>query len=251
MSAIPGSVLGGGVGVGAGTGVGTGVDSGGVKEMSQFVLRDAPGRQVRGVAQVRAALSRLVRSARHELLSFDDPSGALGHGIPEPFLEFAASCVQTAGDQIPVVRRVAPRHGLAHLPAPWLCPGEARVTDSIPFKLLVADRSIAAVPLDLELHYHGVLLIRDPVVVQSLVRVHRAWWECGDAVTEQVEPTGPPSHLQPVLHALLAGLTDETAATRLGMSGRTYSRRVGELLTALGTTSRFRAGAEAARRGWV
>jgi hypothetical protein len=221
------------------------------REVSRSALREAPGQPVQGVAQVRAALTGLIRSARHELLSFDDPAGALGHGIPEPFLEFAAACVRTTADQATAVRRIAPRHGLTHLPAPWLCPGGARVTDAIPFKLIVADRTVAAVPLDLELHYNGVLLIRDPVVVKALVRVHRSWWDGGDDLGGQSVPGSLPAHLRPVLQALLDGLTDETAATRLGMSGRTYSRRVGELLTALGTTSRFRAGAEAARRGWV
>jgi hypothetical protein len=149
------------------------------------------------------------------------------------------------------VRRIAPRHGLTHLAAPWLLPGAARVTDSIPFKMLIADRTVAAVPIDLDLHYNGVLLIRNPVIVRALVRAHRCWWDTGEDVTAPVIPGALPLHLRPVLHALLAGLTDEAAAARLRMSGRTYSRRVGELLSALGTTSRFRAGAEAARRGWV
>ncbi|WP_260848867.1 DNA-binding response regulator [Streptomyces sp. SLBN-118] len=200
---------------------------------------------------MRAALTRLVRSARRELLSFDDPAGALGHGIPEPFLEFAGACVRSATGQSAAVRRIAPRQGLTHVREPWHCPGSVRVTDSIPFKMVVADRTVAAVPLDLELHYNGVLLIRDPVVVQTLVRTHRTWWDTGDDPTRHRVAGTAPAHLRPVLHALLAGLTDEAAATRLGMSGRTYSRRVGELLTALGTTSRFRAGAEAARRGWL
>jgi hypothetical protein len=203
------------------------------------------------VPQVRAALTGLVRSARHELLSFDNPAGALGHGIPEPFLEFAGACVRTAAEQTATVRRIAPRHGLTHITEPWRSPGAARVTDSIPFKMLVADRSVAAVPLDLELLYNGVLLIRDPVIVQALVRAHRTWWDTGHELTRHTVADAVPPHLQPVLQAILAGLTDETAATRLRMSGRTYSRRVGELLTALGTTSRFRAGAEAARRGWI
>jgi hypothetical protein len=199
---------------------------------------------------VRAALTRLVRSARRELLSFDDPAGALGQGIPERFLEFADACVRSATGQIAAVRRIAPRQGLTHIREPLRCPGAVRVTDSIPFKMVVADRTVAAVPLDLELHYNGVLLIRDPVVVQALVRTHRTWWDTGDDPTRHM--VGPvPAHLRSVLHAMLTGLTDEAAAARLGMSGRTYSRRVGELLTALGTTSRFRAGAEAARRGWL
>ena len=199
---------------------------------------------------MRAALTRLVRSARRELLSFDDPAGALGQGIPERFLEFADACVRSATGQTAAVRRIAPRQGLSHIREPLRCPGAVRVTDSIPFKMVVADRTVAAVPLDLELHYNGVLLIRDPVVVQALVRTHRTWWDTGDDPTRHM--VGPvPAHLRSVLHAMLTGLTDEAAAARLGMSGRTYSRRVGELLTALGTTSRFRAGAEAARRGWL
>ncbi|MFJ1746179.1 DNA-binding response regulator [Streptomyces sp. NPDC088116] len=228
-----------------------------------------------------ATLTALVRSARRELLIFDDPGSCLGQCIPEQFLEFAGACVRAAGepsweDAGPsalagtvagtggrgrarpptiAVRRIVPRHGLAGLtyPLPQQLPGRARQTDSIPFKLILVDRAVAAVPLDLQLHYHGLLLIRDPVVVQALVRTHQMWWETGEDLPTATLPTPGvlPGHLRPVLEALLAGLTDETAATRLGMSSRTYSRRVGDLLTALGTTSRFRAGAEAARRGWV
>ncbi|MEV6394807.1 DNA-binding response regulator [Streptomyces sp. NPDC051907] len=231
MSVVQGSVLG--------------------REVSRSILREASPQKVHGAAQVRAALTSVIRSARHELLSFDDPAGALGHEIPEPFLEFAGACVRAAGEQAATVRRIAPRHGLTHITEPWLCPGGARVADSIPFKMVVADRAVAVVPLDLDLHYNGVQLIRDPVVVQALVRTHRSLWEQADELSGHARPGALPSHLRPVLEALLAGLTDETAATRLGISGRTYSRRVGELLTALGTTSRFRAGAEAARRGWL
>ncbi|MFE4538173.1 DNA-binding response regulator [Streptomyces scopuliridis] len=230
-----------------------------------------PGRPIQGVREVTATLTALVRSARQELLIFDDPGSCLGQCIPEQFLEFAGACVRAAGEQswhdsgpggrargrssAVGVRRIVPRHGLAGLsyPLPRDLPGLARQTDSIPFKMILVDRSVAAVPLDLQLHYHGLLLIRDPVVVQALVRTHQTWWDTGEELPTAALPSpgGLPGHLRPVLEALLAGLTDETAATRLGMSSRTYSRRVGDLLTALGTTSRFRAGAEAARRGWI
>ncbi|MYV52468.1 DNA-binding response regulator [Streptomyces sp. SID3212] len=236
---------------------------------------------MRGIREVTASLTALVRSARREFLIFDDPGSCLGQGIPEQFLDFADSCVRAAGERLPqdggpggraggrsggraparapaiTVRRIVPRQGLAGLPlpAPWPLPGRARQTDSIPFKMILVDRAVAAVPLDLQLHYNGVLLIRDPVIVQALVRTHQLWWETGEELpTDPLSVSAPgllPESLRPVLEALLAGLTDEAAATRLGMSGRTYSRRVCDLLTALGTTSRFRAGAEAARRGWI
>ncbi|MEU3185751.1 DNA-binding response regulator [Streptomyces sp. NPDC006923] len=232
-----------------------------------------PGRPIRGVRQVMATLTALIRSTRREILVFDDPGSCLGQAIPEQFLEFAGACVRAAGERSGPshsgggggrargrpsaisVRRIVPRHGLAGLPSPLprQFPGRVRQTDSIPFKMVLVDRAVAAVPLDLQLHYHGVLLIRDQAVVQALVRTHQTWWETGEELPTAMVPAPGvmPGQLRPVLEALLAGLTDEAAATRLGMSSRTYSRRVGDLLTALGTTSRFRAGAEAARRGWI
>ncbi|MER6994904.1 DNA-binding response regulator [Streptomyces sp. NPDC000410] len=194
-----------------------------------------------------AALAGLVRSARHELLTFDDP--VTPPGVPEAFRSLAGACVRAAAGRQATVRRIVPRRALPHLPPDARVDGRARVTDSIPFKLVVADRTVAALPLDLELHCNGLLVVRDPVVVQALVRTHHAWWDGGDDLT--APPGSAPAHLRPVLEALMAGLTDEAAAVRLGMSARTYSRRVGELMAALGTASRFRAGAEAARRGWI
>ncbi|WP_459800585.1 helix-turn-helix domain-containing protein [Herbidospora sp. RD11066] len=60
-----------------------------------------------------------------------------------------------------------------------------------------------------------------------------------------------PEHLRLVLVQLLSGATDQAASNRLGISARTYSRRVSELLDHMGVQSRFQAGAEANRRGWV
>ncbi|HEY0697332.1 MAG TPA: hypothetical protein VGD43_05925 [Micromonospora sp.] len=62
---------------------------------------------------------------------------------------------------------------------------------------------------------------------------------------------GAPAHLAPILAQLLTGATDVTASQRLGMSPRTFSRRVSELLDYLGVMSRFQAGVAAVNRGWV
>ncbi|MFE4590175.1 helix-turn-helix transcriptional regulator [Streptomyces laurentii] len=211
-----------------------------------------PGRPVRGTRRVSAALAGLAASVRQELLTFDDPVASMTREIPEPFLELAGACMRAAVERAAEVRRIVPRHAVPHVAGAARVPGRARVIDAIPFKMIVVDRAIAAVPLDLEILYNGLLLIRDPVVVQALVRAHHTSWDTGRELAGLAPPSRDlPAQLRPVLEALLAGLTDETAAARLGMSPRTYSRRVGELMAALGTTSRFRAGAEAARRGWV
>ncbi|MDT9686344.1 DNA-binding response regulator [Streptomyces sp. TRM76323] len=217
----------------------------------------SPGQPVTGTRHICAALAALTESARRELLTFDDPAVGLRRPVPEPFQELAGACVRTAVERVRSVRQVVPRHALARLTAVdpggvARLAGRARLTHTIPFKMIVVDRTVAAIPLDLELLCNGLLLIRDPVIVQALVRTHHAWWDAGEEIGEaRQQGAALPPRLRPVLDALLAGLTDETAAARLGISARTYSRRVGELLAALGTTSRFRAGAEAARRGWL
>ncbi|MET9377055.1 DNA-binding response regulator [Streptomyces sp. NPDC002992] len=211
-----------------------------------------PGRPVRGMRRISAVLAGLAASTRHELLTFDDPAASVGRAIPEPFLELAGACMRAATERAPEVRRIVPRHALPQVADAVRGPGLARLTDSIPFKMIVVDRTVAAVPLDLELLYNGLLLIRDPVVVHALVRAHHTSWDAGEELAGATAPPRElPPQLRPVLDALLSGLTDEAAAARLGMSSRTYSRRVGELMHALGTTSRFRAGAEAARKGWL
>lgn len=84
---------------------------------------------------------------------------------------------------------------------------------------------------------------------ERLLAAHRTLWEASSCPGSEVG--SPPAHLVAVLAMLASGSTDDRAAERLGLSSRTYSRRGAELMVALGTESRFEAGAEAARRGWL
>ncbi|RPK77169.1 hypothetical protein EES45_21935 [Streptomyces sp. ADI97-07] len=52
-----------------------------------------------------------------------------------------------------------------------------------------------------------------------------------------------------ILDALGSGLTDASAARRLGVSLRTYRRRVAELMAVLEAGSRFQAGLRAGELG--
>ncbi|MFI9311498.1 DNA-binding response regulator [Streptomyces triculaminicus] len=205
---------------------------------------------------VGTASGRLVSRTRHELLTFDDPSGCINGGIPERKLVHAAACVRTVVDnQAAVVRQLTTRKGLAQDAAvgaiPWQDGSQARLIDEIPFRVSIMDRTIAAIPVDLDVFYNGMLLVRDPAVVQTLVRAHRCWWSSGEDPTGHPVADELPGYLRPVLDCLLAGTPDEAAAAHLNLSLRTYSRRVGDLLTTLGVTSRFQAGAAAVRRGWA
>ena len=50
---------------------------------------------------------------------------------------------------------------------------------------------------------------------------------------------------------LTEGAKDEQIARTLGISLRTVRRRIADLLSELGADSRFQAGVEAVRRGWL
>ena len=54
-----------------------------------------------------------------------------------------------------------------------------------------------------------------------------------------------------LLEQLVAGASDEQIARNLGLSLRTVRRRIAALMTDLGVDTRFQAGVEASRRGWI
>ncbi|MGW0660600.1 DNA-binding response regulator [Streptodolium elevatio] len=205
--------------------------------------------------QVGHAAARFSRTARHEMLMFDDPSGCLDQGVPERKLVHVANCMRGAAAQVPAVRQITSRQGLLR-DAPigtiaWQQGAHARLIPRIPFRLSVIDRTVALLPLDLDVFYNGMLVVRDPVVVAALVRVHQGWWSSGEDPGADRPAHELPGYLAPVLGCLTEGLTDAAAAARTGLSPRTYARRVSELLALLGAASRFQAGVLAARRGWL
>jgi hypothetical protein len=77
----------------------------------------------------------------------------------------------------------------------------------------------------------------------------RAGFSRSERRVQEMLPPDTPAYLVPIIEALLSGQTDEAACRRLGISPRTFSRRVAELLDFLKATTRFQGGAELMRRG--
>ncbi|MHA6623420.1 helix-turn-helix transcriptional regulator [Pseudonocardia sp. DLS-67] len=185
---------------------------------------------------------------------FDDFSMCHRAGVPERILVRAGAAMQGMVERGVRVNQLTTAAGVEvdlpdHPSLMWHAGGRARVVDELLFKICLFDRRVAVVPLDLAVLVNGLLIISDPVVVALLARLHALLWRAGRAV-EQLTG-GLPEHLAPVLERLASGQTDHRAATSLGMSSRTYSRRVAELLDTMGVASRFEAGIEAHRRGWL
>ena len=70
-------------------------------------------------------------------------------------------------------------------------------------------------------------------------------------VPELESGQGRPDERQFLLEQLMAGVTDEVIARKLGIGLRTVRRRIAALMTELGVDTRFQAGVEAVRRGWL
>lgn len=127
---------------------------------------------------------------------------------------------------------------------------EVRVVPELPTRLIVVGSSHAVLPEPLGPHDEPRLLIRQPAIVAALAMLFEAVWE--DAV-----PVPDLDHLPGsadrgyLLRQLAGGAKDEQIARVLGLSLRTVRRRVAELLVELGVETRFQAGAEAVRRGWL
>ncbi|SEM58641.1 helix-turn-helix transcriptional regulator [Nonomuraea pusilla] len=90
-----------------------------------------------------------------------------------------------------------------------------------------------------------------PALIGGVYALFQAAWETATDFTAYFDGAMP--HLDAdglaVLRELGAGHTDEAAARRLGLSLRTYRRRVAALMAALDAGSRFQAGLRAAELG--
>ncbi|MHB1431082.1 MAG: TrmB family transcriptional regulator [Streptosporangiaceae bacterium] len=132
---------------------------------------------------------------------------------------------------------------------------QARVAESVPVKMFIADDQLALIPLEVDGSAESSLVIRASSMLDTLIALFELVWE--RAVP--LHPGGelPMSDPRPgedeaaLLSLLAAGLTDAAIARQLGTHPRTVQRRVRDLLDRLGASTRFQAGLQAVRRGWL
>jgi DNA-binding NarL/FixJ family response regulator len=91
----------------------------------------------------------------------------------------------------------------------------------------------------------------EPALVSGAYALFEAAWDTATDLAAFFDADRPriDAQTREVLYALGSGMTDVTASRELGMSLRTYRRRVAELLVALGADSRFQAGMRAGELG--
>ncbi|KAA2258826.1 MarR family transcriptional regulator [Solihabitans fulvus] len=125
----------------------------------------------------------------------------------------------------------------------------------LPFKLAVVDSRWALVPMYSGAELESALIVRPSLLLDALVATFELHWSRAMPIPDpQHALPGDvlPQHLDRDLLVLLAaGLTDESMARQLGVSIRTVQRRVRMLMDLLEARTRFQAGIQAARSGWL
>ncbi|WP_030749698.1 helix-turn-helix domain-containing protein [Streptomyces griseus] len=130
---------------------------------------------------------------------------------------------------------------------------EVRLSAVVPMNMVLADENFALLPTDPHDPRSAAILARGP----GLVRSYRALYDyCWHAATPygHAEPDGHggdglTEQQRAALRMLASGIKDEQVARNLGVSLRTVSRLISELMQELDAASRFEAGVKAARLG--
>ncbi len=207
---------------------------------------------VEGREAVLHHLARLQLGAREEVLIIDSPPYLLGRPMVN------AEELQALNRGV-VYRCLYDAPGLAdagHLDQVMECiaAGErARSLPSVRMKMIIADRSLALVPISFSAAETGTrILVHASPLLDALVLCFESLWAQATPIgTAQGSPTAISDQDRRLLSMLAGGLKDRAIARTLGVTERTVGRRVQELMAQLKASTRFQAGLQAARRGWL
>lgn len=127
-----------------------------------------------------------------------------------------------------------------------------RVISEVPTRMFIFGDAHAVLPEPIGFTDEPRVHVRQRSIVAALTLWFELLWTRAAPVPELESPRGRPElGRQFLLEQLMAGATDEVIARTLGISLRTVRRRVAELMSDLGVDTRFQAGVEAVRRGWL
>ncbi|MFF3347115.1 DNA-binding response regulator [Streptomyces sp. NPDC002779] len=147
---------------------------------------------------------------------------------------------------------LADEHSRAHLGDIVAEGGQVRIAAAaLPHETIIIDRQYAILAGAGTPGGREYTVTSAPTLVGGVHALYEAAWEAATGLEEFLRAERPrlDAGSRTVLRALGSGVTDVTAARELGMSLRTYRRRVAELLDTLDAGSRFQAGMRAGELG--
>jgi DNA-binding CsgD family transcriptional regulator len=208
---------------------------------------------LRGRDEVQRRIDELCDTAERELLACYGGTAPTG-GKPDEDERADVRSMRARGMRL---RTIVPPGvydapvALAHAEALVELGDEHRVHPAPPVTMLLLDRRVAVVPVDPAASAEGALLLWSATLVHNLLRVFDLLWEQARPLALPEETVPLPERERRLLELLAAGVKDEAIARHLDVSVRTVRRESAALMARLGAGTRFQAGAEAVRRGWL
>ena len=128
---------------------------------------------------------------------------------------------------------------------------EIGVVPSVLTRMVIVGPRRAILPEPLGVGSGTRVVIRQPALVGILQAYFDELWGSATRVEPKTGHLGLHDQRRLLLAELADGVKDEQIARNLDLSLRTVRRRVASLMTELGVDTRFQAGVEAVRRGWL
>lgn len=128
---------------------------------------------------------------------------------------------------------------------------QVRVLSELPTRMFILGEAHAVLPEPLGFADEPRVHVRQRSVVAALTLWFEALWRQATPVPGLDSGEARPDLRRFLLELLMTGATDAVIARTLGVSLRTVRRRIAAMMTELGADTRFQAGVEAVRRGWV
>jgi DNA-binding CsgD family transcriptional regulator len=130
---------------------------------------------------------------------------------------------------------------------------QVRSMPSLPTRMIILDRQVAFLPARSDNTAAAALILTGQGTLTVLCALFESTWSTAQPLGQA--PPRDTHGLTPqesaVLHLLAEGHTDETIAKRLSVSTRTIRRITNTLMNQLQARSRFQAGMNATRQGWI
>lgn len=128
---------------------------------------------------------------------------------------------------------------------------QVRFLSELPTRMFILGDAHAVIPEPIGFADEPRVHVRQRSIVEALTMWFESLWDRAAPMPEHEAGRVRRDGRQFLLEQLMAGATDEVIARKLGIGLRTVRRRIAALMTELGVDTRFQAGVEAARRGWL
>ena len=128
---------------------------------------------------------------------------------------------------------------------------QVRVMSELPTRMFILGDAHAVLPEPIGFTDEPRVHVRQRSIVAALTLWFESLWSQASPVAELESARGHPDERRFLLEQLMAGTTDDVIARKLGLGLRTVRRRIAALMIELGVDTRFQAGVEAVRRGWL